>query len=489
MLESLKAEASITYTENDAVTYSTTGSDCLDFFSSAGAIRGEDESEIIKRFMRAFAEDKDMAVKILFYTRDIREGLGERRVFRICLKWLAENHPDSVKKNMAYIAVYGRYDDLFELLGTRCETDMMEFVKRQFDEDMDAVTKEKSVSLLGKWLPSVNTSSSETRKKALRVAEYLRMGPAAYRRALTVLRSKIKILENNLRTRDYTFDYSEQPSRAMFKYKKAFIRNDGERYRAYLGKVSRGDAILHADNVSPYELIGPYLNNLYSNSLSNEEKQSLNVTWNSLPDYGNDEDVLAVVDNSGSMYMSGRPVPATVALSLGLYLAEHNRGAYRNHFITFSETPQLIEIKGDDLVERISYIASFSEVANTNIDAVFELILQTAVKNNLPQEQLPRRIIIISDMEFDEATSFPGETNYQNARENYAEAGYKLPDVVFWNVASRHSHQPVRKNEEGVILVSGCTPKLFSMVAGGHLSPYSFMMEVIKSERYARITA
>ena len=189
------------------------------------------------------------------------------------------------------------------------------------------------------------------------------------------------------------------------------------------------------------------------------------------------------------MYSDGKPIPAAVALSLGLYFAEHNKGHFKNHFIEFSSRPQLIEIKGETFVDRLRYITTFNEVADTNLEAVFDLILKTAVKNHVSQEELPAKLIIISDMEFNACVKNASETNFKNAKKKYNEAGYKLPEIIFWNVASRNRQQPVTMNEQGVALVSGATPRLFSMVAEGNLSPYSFMMEVINSERYASIAA
>jgi len=311
------------------------------------------------------------------------------------------------------------------------------------------------------------------------------MNDASYRKALVTLRKHIKIVENNLRERDYSFDYSKQPSKAMFKYRKAFMRNDSERYSDFMSKVSSGEAKLNVKTLLPYEIITPFFNK----NVDNEERKAINATWLSQEDFGGDEDTLVVVDGSGSMYSWVEPKPITVALSLGLYFAERNKGAFKNHFITFSEKPQLVEIKGEDLLDKFRYCCSFSEMANTNIEAVFNLILNTAVKNSLPASELPAKIVIVSDMEFDSCAENASLTNFQNAKRKFEAAGYKLPDVVFWNVASRNRQQPVTKNEQGVALVSGCTPRLFSMIASGTMNPYAFMLEVVESERYAKIVA
>ncbi len=496
MLHLLEQEANTAFTENGAVTNKTSGSDCLDLFATVGALRRESDEEIIARFVRAYTEDADTAMKLLFFARDIRGGLGERRVFRTVLSWLAKNEPESVKRNMEYIPEYGRFDDLIVLFDTPCENEMLSMLKKQFERDLLCAQNGEKVSLLAKWLPSVNASKGQTVRCAKRTARAFGMNDAAYRKAVSALRSEIHIIENHLRERDYSFDYERQPSRALFKYRKAFARNDRERYRAFLSRVASGESRLHADHVSPYELVEPYLiagwgwrGNPFMRDISPEEKAALNATWESLPDFGKDEDALAVIDTSGSMYCGGRPMPAAVALSLGLYFAEHNKGRFRNYFIEFSARPQLIKIKGETFADRLRYLSTFSEVADTNLEAVFELILRTAVKNKVKQDEMPGKLIIISDMEFNSCVRNASETNFSHAKRMYEAKGYRLPEIVFWNVASRNRQQPVTMNEQGVVLISGATPRIFQMVAGGHLSPRVFMLEVLGSGRYAKIGA
>lgn len=489
MLEYLKQEANMTKTENGAATYASTGSDCLDLFATVGALRRESEEEIITRFTRAYTEDPDAAMKLLFFARDVRGGLGERRVFRVIFNWLAANAPKSVLKNLEYVAEYGRFDDLLSLMGTPCEQQMLAVIKKQWEADREALREDAPVSLLAKWLPSVNASNAGTKATGKKMAKALDLTEAEYRKALSALRAKIRIIENNLREKDYTFDYEKQPSRALFKYRRAFLRNDVERYRTFIDAAAKGEAVLHAGNVSPYELVEPYLINGDEEMFSEEEKNVLNATWASLPDFGSNENALAVIDTSGSMYWGHHPLPAAVALSLGLYFAEHNTGAFKNHFIEFSARPQLIEIKGETFADRLRYVASFNEIANTDIERVFDLILNAAVKNRVPQEELPAKLVIISDMEFDECVDNASEVNFENAKRKFAAHGYTLPQIVFWNVASRNRQQPVTQNEQGVALVSGATPRLFSMVAGNIVSPYIFMREVLESERYAKIAA
>ena len=485
MLEYIKSEANRAYTENGALSYATTHSDCLDLFATIGALRSAEDQEIISRFQGAFAEDPDLAMKTLFFARDVRGGLGERKVFRVAMKWLAENAPVSVRKNLPYIAEYGRWDDLLALMGTACEKDALNLIKNQLDKDYMAMDMGDEVSLLAKWLPSVNASNVETVRMAKRIARFLGMDDAAYRKMLVKLRARIRIIENNLREKDYSFDYSKQPSKAMYKYRKAFLRNDGDRYGDFMSKVSKGEAKLNVGTLTPYDIISPF----FEGKVGGAERKAIDVTWNSQTDFAGSENALVVIDGSGSMYAPLQPRPAAVALSLGIYFAERNTGAFKNHFITFSEKPQLVEIKGKDIWEKVNYCHKYNEVANTNIQKVFELILRAAVKNKVPQSEMPSTLYIISDMEFDYCTKGADLTNFEYAKKIFAEAGYQLPRVVFWNVASRTKQQPVTMNEQGVALVSGCSPRIFGMLSSGNLSPMGYMLDILGTERYAKIAA
>ena len=487
MLQELKAKANCTLTENGAVTLQTTGSDCLDLFATIGALRSASDGEIISRFIRAYAENQTLAMKLLFYGRDIRGGLGERRVFRILLRYLSCTAPGSVRRNLQLVSEYGRWDDLLVLLGTPCEKDMIALVRAQFEADLAALEDDAPVSLLGKWLPSVNTSNRDAVRMGKRLARAFGLTDAAYRKALVRLRGKIRILENNLREQDYSFDYAVQPAKALLKYRHAFLTHDAERYQAYLQDVVSGKRKMHTGTLYPYELIQPF----FSGDLAAAENdsQALDAAWNALDLGEPEENALCVIDGSGSMYSGGSPLPITVALSLGMYFAERCTGEFHNHFITFSEHPRLVEIKGADLAEKVRYCASFNECANTNIQKVFELILDTAVRHGLSQEQLPQTLYFISDMEFDSCTVDARSTNFAYAEELFARHGYRLPRVVFWNVQSRHEQQPVQMNKRGVVLVSGFTPKLFTMIARGCESPYAFMESVLLSDRYAPVCA
>lgn len=485
MLELLKAEADQTYTENGAWTYASSGSACLDLFASAGALRSAGKEEIARLVRRAFAEDRTLTLRIVFYARDVREGLGERRFFRIALQTLAWEAPEAVERNLAQAAALGRYDDLLCLWDTPGEQAMLDAVVRQLRLDQAAHEAGEAVSLLAKWLPSVNASSPVTVQQGKRLARVLGLTHKQYRQLLAALRADIDILEDHLRKRDYTFDYAKQPGQAMLKYRQAFLRNDGERYHDYLERVRAGEATLKTGTLYPYEVIRPCLQNRPSKA----ERLALETTWQALPDYAGVDNALVVMDGSGSMYGWNKAQPALVALSLAIYFAQRNKGAFHNHFITFSMRPKLVEIKGADIYEQVGYCAGYNEAANTDLQAVFDLLLRTACDHQLPQGELPQTLYVISDMEFDSCAANASVTNFEQAQARFAQAGYRLPKVVFWNVAAHQAQQPVRQNEQGAVLVSGCSPKVFELALNGETTPYHYMMSVLGAERYASISA
>lgn len=491
MLNFLRKEANKTYTENGAATYKSTESFCLDLFATAGALRDASDEELISRFIKAFAEDRDIAMKLLFYARDVRGGLGERRFFKVILKYLAENEAETVVKNIANIAEYGRYDDILVLIGTPCEKEAMAYIKKELEADLKALGEGYEVSLLAKWLPSVNATNKDTVLAGKKIAKALGMSDAEYRKALSALRARIRIIENNLREKDYSFMYENQPSKALYKYRKAFIRNDEERYVSFINKASENPGLLNTSTLTPYDVIAPVIKsrNGTFEVFDAKERKAMDATWKSLEDFTGSDNALVVVDGSGSMYCGTKTLPAAVAQSLGIYFAERNKGAFKNNFITFSTNPRLIEIKGKDIVEKVRYCMSFNECSNTDIEKVFELILKTAVNNRVRQSEMPSKIYIISDMEFDWCTGKPDATNFENAKERFAKYGYRLPEVIFWNVNSRNTQQPVTKNELGVALVSGCSPQIFRMLKEGNLEPYKFMISVLMSPRYKNVAA
>ena len=361
---------------------------------------------------------------------------------------------------------------------------MLKFIKEQLNSDIEALSKNKEVSLLAKWRPSINATNGETIRRAKLLCTYLGLDNKDYRKIVVALRSRIGIIENNLRKRDYSFDYSKQCSKAMMKYRNAFITNDKDRYMEYLNKVKKGDKTLHTETLLPYDIVAK----CFSDKLSLEKIEVLDTTWKSLPNFVNEENAIAVVDGSGSMYLPISPSPAAVAQSLGIYFAEHAKGEFHNHFITFSDNPRLIEIKGNDIVEKVHFCMGYNECANTNIQATFDLILNTAIANHIPQSEMIEKIYIISDMEFDVGCEANNKTNFEVMKEKYEKAGYNLPTIVFWNVCARNEQVPIKRDERGVTLVSGFSPVLFKQITGENVTPYSYMRDILDSKRYEQVT-
>ena len=456
-------------------------------FFKAGAMRNSTAKDIEDIVIRAYTEDPDKTMKIVFFARDARGGLGERRFFRCAISVLVKIAPKAVEMNIPLFAEYGRYDDLCILLGTPLEAAAANVIKEQLNKDIASMNQNGQVSLLAKWLPSVNASSKETRNSGRHMATLLGMSEPTYRRTLSALRAYTDILENRLRERDYTFDYEVQPSCAMFKYRRAFIRNDNERYTDYLNSVHSGNAKLNADRLFPYDIVRAAL----AGNLSETEKMSLDAAWRALPDLSaaKNENSLAVIDGSGSMTCGcGGIRPIDAALSLGIYFAEHNKGKFANHFITFSETPKLVEIKGRDIVGKVNFCRSFNEVANTNLEAVFMLILKTAVKNRVSVSDMPSKLYIISDMQFDRCIiGGNNEVLFKAMRKLYHQYGYIMPEIIFWNVNARCDTMPVNRSETGAALISGYSPSVFDMVMSGNISPEAVMNKILDSKRYAAI--
>ena len=500
MLNELKKELNITTTENGALVRKTTYNSCLDLFALVGSVRNRESKEIITLFEKAYNEDQLTAMKILFYLRDIRGGIGERNTFRVIAKYMANAHTTSMRKNLEFISEFGRWDDLYVFIDTSLQNDALEIIKKQLSKDLES----ENPSLLAKWMPSENTSSSTTRRNATITRKYLKMSPKTYRKTLTKLRKKINIVETKLCENNYKdIEYDKLPSGAGLKYKDAFFRHDEERYSQFIEDVSNGKTKINSSTLFPYELVREAENFIYDcnnfETISyNDKRTLLNEMWKALPDYvgNNDEDCLAVVDVSGSM----RGTPMQMAISLGLYVAEKNKGAFKNHFITFSKTPELIEIIGDDFVGKVEFIKSSNWGYNTNLEAVFDLILNVAIKNNLPQSQLPSRLFIISDMEFDDAiqdsfwvtyeNKIYKETLFQTIAKKYKDAGYEVPTLVFWNANSRNDLIPAIEDDGiKVQYVSGASPRTFELLLKNEtLTALDLMFEAINVERYNCIT-
>ena len=494
----------VSVSENGAIGFKTSGKKLVDLNFATSTLRNSTDQEIINKFADAFYENALLAVKWLFFARDIRGGMGERRIFRVCLKWLAQNQKPIAKAVLPVVAEYGRFDDLFELAGTELWDDVVKLVDEQLTADYDNMKAGKPFSLLAKWMPSVNASSPKSVTLAKEFARSLNLSEKQYRKMLSALRAALKVVEVNASANKWTdIDYNTVPSKANLKYKDAFLKHDEARRRSYLDALSKPEsgAKINAAAAFPCDIVHKYR---IRYGYAYAEDAALEAMWKALPDFvaGNDHGkTIVVADGSGSMEMSvggGQMTALEVANSLAVYFAEKLEGPFKNKYITFSEHPQFVDFSGaKTLLEKLMIALRHNECANTNIEAVFDMILDTALRSNLSQEELPANILVVSDMEFDRCTYgneiLTNRYGYWNADKTalfsriaarYNEHGYKLPRLVFWNVASRTGTIPLRENENGVALVSGYSPAIAKMVFSAKTDPFEALVDTLNSPRY-----
>jgi hypothetical protein len=452
-----------TYTENGMVTNSSTLNECVNLFFTIGAMRKQDKERLISTFSKAFNENPLAALKILFWVRDVRGGAGERQIFRDIIKYLVENHPKVVQKNIQAIPYFGRWDDLSVLFGTELEAEATRmFVSGLIVEN----------GLCAKWIPRKGVIFNAIRKA-------LNTTPKNLRKLLVGVSNTV---EQKMCANQWTeIEYSKTPSLAMGRYTKAFAKHDKEGFNEYLEKLKKGETKVNAGAVYPYDIVQTMKQGSWE--LANEQ-------WKSLPNFmeGTTERILPVVDVSGSMgsIVSGSISCLDVAVSLGLYISERNEGEFKDSFITFSEKPQLEKVSGT-LKERYYQMTASDWGMSTNLESVFELILNQAIKHSVSPEDMPSKILIMSDMEFNQASTH-SESAIQMIRRMYDESGYSLPQVIFWNIQSRNKNFPVRHDESGTALISGLSPSIVKSVLGGkEMTPVSIMNETINSERYSII--
>ncbi len=483
-------------TENGALGYKTSNYALLDLNYAVSSLRHSNEEEIMLLFDNAFFENREYALKWLFFARDIREGLGERRLFRICYKRLADLDIDLFYKNLGNMPEYGRWDDLISLIGIDESIDeyIMDMIKNQLSADLKGIDAHQPISLLGKWLPSENASSENTKSLAKRVRTLLGMTPRHYRLLLSKLRKYLKVTEVFTCSNEWgIIDYENVPSLANLKYKNAFLRHDNDRRVAYLESVEKGSSKMNMKIATPVDVVSRYCDGWRR---VGEYDQTLELAWNNLKDIYVSE-TLVVADGSGSMTMpvSGKTTALDVANSIAIYTSEHNNEIFKDKYITFSATPQFVDLsKADNLRQKLKIAFQHNEVANTNIEAVFNLILNVAIENDIQKNEMIKNILIISDMEFDRAqghyfNNSSGLTKplFDEIKQRYAEAGYDLPKLIFWNVNSRTKTIPLIENELGVTLVSGFSQNVLKMVMSNNYNPYEVLIETLDSERYASI--
>lgn len=484
----------VVHTENGAPAYATTGSALVDLNFAAASFRNKSEESIIRQFIQAFYEDKMLAMKWLFFLRDIRGGLGERRSFRVILRYLAESDAVLAKKLVSLVAEYGRFDDLFSLFDTPAEEAAISYIAKQLLTDMEAMEKGGVVSLCAKWMPGNNTSSEESRQRALKIQKFMGLTAKEYRSMLSKLRAYLNVVEVQMSANKWNeIRYEAVPSKANLIYRRAFYQHDELRRKAFLEAVARNEKQIHAGALMPHDIVVRYAKREGWRLTLGEKDDALEALWNHLDDtVKGAQNVLCVVDGSGSMLCSvgnGNVTALQVSNALGIYFAERMQGPYKNKFITFSSRPQYVDIsKCDSLREKLELAFSHTDCSNTNILATFDMILKTAVANSLKQEELPQTVLVISDMEFDAAACGQNmETLFETIRKRYAAYGYDMPKLVFWNVNSRTNAIPVKENKLGVGLVSGFSVNVCNMVLSGEVDPYLCLKKTLESERYKMV--
>lgn len=486
MIDALRETLNITTTENGALSHNSSLDPVLDFFSKCGSLR-DNEVLLLELFHNAIHENETLTLKALFYMRDIRGGQGERKSFRLILSYLAQNRPTAILRNIKHIPKYGRFDDIYTLVDydeTRDEA--LRFLHDQFLLDLQNVSSEnKSISLLGKWLKSENTSSPESKKLGAITRKYFKLTRKEYQHALTILRAKIKIVETLMCKNLWSnIAYQNVPSKAMKIYTKAFIKHDAARFEQYLSDVEENKTHIHSATLYPYEIVKSVMSTNDENVL-----KALNLQWNSLPNYitnTEDQNCLVVADTSGSMYSEcGKNLRAIdVAISIALYFAERLQPPYKDYFITFASNPKLAHINGNTIKDKVESIRHSFWTDSTNLVAVFELILESAIKHKLNQNQLPSKIFIISDMQFNTACKSNNVTNFQYIDTLFMNAGYVRPKLVFWNVCA-HNDSPVTKDENDCFMISGCSPSILKYALNTQcVTPLDLMLEVLNSSRY-----
>lgn len=460
-------------TENGMKARASTASACVDLFFKIGAMRGQDP---IPAFTAAYVEDAEIATRIALWARDARSGAGEREIFRKVLRHTAKNFMGhELERLVNKTPELGRWDDLLVLLEDGIDADIQDVVVSRIGTALM-----KGDGLCAKWMPRKGAVAVKLRTK-------LGMTPKQYRKTLV---TASKVVETQMCAKDWeNINFSHVPSVAASRYKKAFNRHT-PKYKEWVEKLVKGDKTvkINAGAIYPYDVLKGVGNYAYVNLFNRTELNAIKAQWDALPNYIGDANVLSLVDVSGSMtaQIAGTKTTALdVAVSLGLYCADKNKGKFKDTFLTFSGSPELLHLKGD-ILQKVQQMVKSNWAMNTNLHAAFEKILSVAVKGNVPQEEMPQTLLIMSDMQFDQCVRHD-DSAIEMIRRKYEDRGYQMPNVVFWNLMAR-SNVPVKFNEKGTALVSGFSPSILKSVLSGDMedmTPHGVMMRTLLNERYA----
>ena len=498
------------YTLNDATVYRTSGSALVDlnfsvpslrqaavdfygkskhnryFYSADGTM---DAVEALRLFITSYEEDPLYTMKWLMYVRHIKIGLGERDVFRMILTKIGDLHPEMALQFIIGCELwnYGRWDDVlrifFDTTSGILHDGLGALIANQFRRDVIACGLGDSISLLAKWMPSNNTSSKQKRSEAVILQSLLHLSAREYRKTLSKLREHLAVVDRKASLNQWNdINYNHVPSKANLKYRNAFLKHDEERRKAYLTSLQKGDDVvkINAKSMFLYDIVQAYVEKSgYWGEILKSHDETLEQLWNAQEAPKSYEDILIIRDGSASMcqQLTGNSsvTALSVADSIALYCAQHNKNeSFKNRFITFSNRPQMVDISMcQTLRDKLRRLHRFDDYSNTDIEATFDLILDTGVKNHLHQNELPSACLIISDMQFDQATKHEDNTTViESCRQKFKALGYTMPRLIFWNVSVyAHNTIPVQMHPSGVILVSGFSKSIVDMVVSRELNP------------------
>lgn len=450
-------------TDNGMRARTTTSSAALDLFGSIGAMRGKN---ILPAFIAAFAENQDLALRIAQWARDVRGGAGERQIYRDILLYLEKINPRLLIESrlLDNVAELGRFDDL--LIFTNPEVK-----KRAFVIIFKALLAENG--LAAKWMPRKGPVAVEMRK-------VLGISPKLYRKTLVEL---TKVVETQMCNKNWDeINFSHVPSVAMTRYMKAFYRNAPEAFEAYKAALTRNDgtAKVNAGAVYPYQVI---------QALDSGDETVATAMWGSLRNYmTGDKSVLPMIDVSASMTwceVSKGVQPYHIATSLGLYCSDKAKGAFKDVVLMFTDNAQMMQLYGS-LREKLYQIKRGAVHGSTNLHAAFQTVLDHALRNRVPASDMPGMIVIFSDMQFNSCTRHD-DSALQMIRRKYEDAGYEMPQIVFWNLNDA-GNKPVKFDDSGTALVSGFSPALMESLLAADLdgfTPESVMLKTVGKDRYS----
>jgi len=458
-------------TENGMKAHAGTGDACVNLFYAIGAMRGKD---VLPLFKAAFVENAEVALRIAMWVRDVRGGAGERQIFKDILGWLETNKTiDVVMALINKIPEIGRADDLFVFKNQEARAHAFTVYGDQLRQGN---------GLFYKWLPR---EKSAQKKLAAELRSFFGLTPRQYRKLAS---ANTTVVESQMCAKDWdNINFSHVPSVAASRYKKAFKRNATAAFTEYVEKLTKGDPSVkvNAGSIFPYEVIKGWQGNRSDATI----RAHVNAQWAALPNYVGDASILPLVDVSGSMSCpAGGDTSVTchdVALSLGLYLSEKNKGKFKDMFLTFSSNPELLHLTGD-IMDRLDAMDRSTWDMSTNIVKAFAKILEVAVAGNVPQAEMPATICIFSDMNFNECTSGFDRSAMESVQAQYAAAGYNCPSVVFWNL-KHNGTAPAKADASGVALVSGFSPSLVATILGANpdeFTPEALMLKAVMVPRY-----